>query len=280
LKAGIYATSTNRVVPFWEKPTCTLENVFLYIGTLRPSTVFVPSCISKPALIIALIFLYAEVWGKPLFSIASTHNIGWVQSWSNWRKSPSIADVFYFLFYPFTIGFIFFTLKFFAFPLSKPKVTLIAIITIGAIFVYTGLSYEAFEGDILNFDFAYGMIFVSAAALTAGLSTLGIISFKYSLQGLVWLLILGSLLVDSVANIWYYHLELFEGYIALDTIDTLILVTYMLMFYGLYRHYRYSTWSIILQTISNFLLWFLFSSKIISLISLSDSFSIPKFLPL
>jgi hypothetical protein len=154
---------------------------------------------------------------------------------------PSIADVFYFLFYPFTIGFIFLTLKFFAFPLSKPKVTLIAIITIGAIFVYTGLSYEAFEGDILNFDFAYGMIFVSAAALTAGLSTLGIISFKHSLQGLVWLLILGSLLVDSVANIWYYHLELFEGYVALDTIDTLILVTYMLMFYGLYRHYRYST---------------------------------------
>ena len=36
-----------------------------------------------------------------------------------------------------------------------------------------------------------------------------------------------------------YHSDS-DRYIALDTIDTLILVTYMLMFYGLYRHYRYS----------------------------------------
>ncbi len=154
---------------------------------------------------------------------------------------PSIGDIFYFLFYPFTVGFIIFTLKFFAFPISKPKIALISIITIGLISVYTGLSYEAFEGDILNFDFAYGMVFVGIAALTVGLATLGILSFKRSLQGLVWVLILGSLLVDALGVVWYYHLELFEGYVALDTVDTLILSTWTIMFYGLYRHYRYST---------------------------------------
>ncbi len=153
---------------------------------------------------------------------------------------PSVGDLFYWLFYPCVIGFIYFALKFFAFPLSKPKLAIISVITIGLILVYTGLSYEAFEGDILNFDFAYGMVFVSSAALTVGLSTLGIISFKRSLQGLVWVLILGSLLINVISDVWYFHLELFEGYVALDTIDTLYLATWMVMFYGLFRHYRHS----------------------------------------
>ena len=154
---------------------------------------------------------------------------------------PSIGDLFYWLFYPFVIGFIVFALKFFAFPLSKPKVGIIALITIGLIAAYTGLSYDAFEGDILNFDFAYGMVFVASAALTVGLATLGIISFKKSLQGLVWALILGSLLINATADVWYFHLELFEGYEALHTVDMMYLTTWMVMFYGLYRHYRYST---------------------------------------
>jgi len=154
---------------------------------------------------------------------------------------PSIGDVFYLLFYTFTIAFIYFTLKFFAFPLSKSKIAMISMITIGLVSVYAGLTYEVYEGDILNFDFAYGMFFVGVAALTVGLATLGIISFKRSLQGLVWVLILGSLLLDAIGSLWYYHLELFEAYVALDTSDTLILTVHMVMFYGLYRHYRYST---------------------------------------
>ena len=153
---------------------------------------------------------------------------------------PSIGDLFYWLFYPFVIGFIVFALKFFAFPLSKPKVGLIAVITIGLILAYTALSYEAFEGDVLNFDYAYGMVFVASAALTVGLATLGIISFKKSLQGLVWALILVSLLINAVSDVWYFHQELFGLYVPLDTIDTLYLTTWMVMFYGLYRHYRYS----------------------------------------
>ncbi|MFQ5781748.1 MAG: hypothetical protein ACE5GR_01675 [Nitrosopumilus sp.] len=154
---------------------------------------------------------------------------------------PSIGDLFYWLFYPFVIGFIYYALKFFAFPLSKLKVILISMITIEVIFVYTGLSYGTFDGDVLNFDFVYGLAFVSFAALTVGLSALGIISFKQSLQGLVWTLILVSLLINAVSDVWYFHLELFEGYVPLDTIDTLYLTTWMVMFYGLYRHYRYST---------------------------------------
>ena len=149
--------------------------------------------------------------------------------------------MFYVLYYALTIGFIIFSLKFFAFPLSKPKVALISIITAGLILVYTGISYEVYEGDVLNFDFAYGMFFVGVAALTVGLGTLGLLSFKRSLQGLVWVLILGSLLADAIGSLWYYHLEIYETYVALDTVDTLILSVHMIMFYGLYRHYRYST---------------------------------------
>ncbi len=154
---------------------------------------------------------------------------------------PSIGDVFYLLFYTFAISFIYFTLKFFAFPLSKPKIALVSAITLTLILVFTGLSYEVYEGDILNFDYAYGMVFIIASSLTVGLSALGILSFKRSLQGLVWVLILASLVVDSVGFIWYHYLELFEGYVALHTIDTFILSTWTIMFYGLYRHYRYST---------------------------------------
>lgn len=154
---------------------------------------------------------------------------------------PSIGDAFYWLFYPFVTGFIIYALKFFAFPLSKPKLALISSITIGLTLVFAGYSYVAFEGEIYDFDFGLGMLFVASAALTVGLSTLGIISFKKSLQGLVWVLILSSLLINAIADIWYYHLELFEGYEPLNTIDTLYLVTWMVMFYGLFRHYRYST---------------------------------------
>ncbi len=153
---------------------------------------------------------------------------------------PSIGDLFYWLFYPFVVGFIILALKFFAFPLSKPKVGIISAITIGLILAYTALSYEVFEGDVFNFDYAYGMIFVASAALTVGLSTLGIISFKKSLQGLVWALILTSLLINAIADVWYFHQELFGLYEPLDTIDTMYLATWMVMFYGLFRHYRYS----------------------------------------
>ena len=153
---------------------------------------------------------------------------------------PSIGDLFFWLFYPLVIGFIVSALKFFAFPLSKPKVGIISAISMTLILAYTGLSYEAFEGDIINFDFAYGMIFVSFAAVTVGLATLGIISFRKSLQGLVWALILVSLLINALGDVWYYHLELFEGYEPLHTVDTLWLATWMVMIYGLYRHYRYS----------------------------------------
>ena len=121
------------------------------------------------------------------------------------------------------------------------KLALIATITIGLTLVFAGYSYVAFEGEIYDFDFGLGMLFVASAAFTVGLSTLGIISFKRSLQGIVWLLILSSLLINAIADIWYYHLELFEGYVPLNTIDTLYLATWMIMFYGLFRHYRYST---------------------------------------
>ena len=154
---------------------------------------------------------------------------------------PSIGDLFFWMFYPLVIGFIISALKFFAFPLSKPKVGAISAMTAVLILAYAGLSYDAFEGDIFNFDFAYGMIFVGSASFTVGLATLGIISFKRSLQGLVWALILASLLINAVGDVWYYHLELFEGYEPLHTVDTLWLTTWMVMFYGLYRHYRYST---------------------------------------
>jgi len=154
---------------------------------------------------------------------------------------PSIGDVFYVLFYAFTITFIVTALKFFAFPLSKIKVALISTIVVGLILAYTSISYEVYEGDVLNFDFAYGMGFVGLAALTVGLATLGILSFKRSLQSLVWVLILGSLLADAIGSLWYYHLEIFETYVALDTVDTLLLSVHMIMFYGLYRHFRYST---------------------------------------
>lgn len=154
---------------------------------------------------------------------------------------PSIGDVFYYLFYPFVTAFIIFALKFFAFPLPKSKLATISAITVGLTLIFFGYSYEVFEGEIYDFDFGLGMLFVASAALTVGLSTLGILSFKRSLQGYVWLLLLSSLLMNAVADIWYYHLELFEAYEPLGTVDTLWLAGWIVMAYGVYRHYRYST---------------------------------------
>ena len=154
---------------------------------------------------------------------------------------PSIGDLFYWLFYPFVTGFIIYALKFFAFPLSKSKIAIISVITVGLTLIFFGYSYEVFEGEIYDFDFGLGMLFVASAALTVGLATLGIISFKRSLQGYVWLLLLSSLLINAIGDIWYYHLELFEAYEPLGTVDTLYIATWMVMFYGVFRHYRYST---------------------------------------
>jgi len=95
---------------------------------------------------------------------------------------PSIADVFFFLVYPFIIIHMFLNLKYFKTGLTKiQKIWLPAIPTISLI-TYVMMSMSIPDAE-LNFDFYYGLIFVSASSIALSMSVLGAVTFRKSLLG-------------------------------------------------------------------------------------------------
>lgn len=56
------------------------------------------------------------------------------------------------------------------------------------------------------------MIFVSAASILLSFSIFCANIFRKGIIGLAWCILVVSILLNTVADIWYYHLEVFEAY--------------------------------------------------------------------
>lgn len=147
---------------------------------------------------------------------------------------PSIADVFYFAFYPFTIFHLVTNCKFF-----KPKFTMIERVWVSAIpisifFIYVYFAFA--QNGEFNFDFYYGCIFVAATATTLSFAIRGATIFRQSVLGTVWLLLVLGIFLSTTADVWYYYLEIFGLYERQHIIMALWMTSGFFIIYALYKH--------------------------------------------
>src|SRR3989338_11445691 len=123
---------------------------------------------------------------------------------------PSIADVFYYLLYVMIIVYLVLHIRFFAKKVQNKDKLMIGIISSIITISYTIIS--ASKIGELNFDFYYGIVFVSIVSVTLGLTVYGFRIFQKGIVGTTWFLLTVGILLFTVGDSWYYYIELFEGY--------------------------------------------------------------------
>jgi hypothetical protein len=109
---------------------------------------------------------------------------------------PSIADVFFFMFYPFLIIYLIINIRFFAPQVTKSQI----LITVGIPAIITAFYINLTIADAGSFDFYYGMIFVAAASTTLSLSIHTARIFKGGLIGTAWLVLVIGIMLNVVGD--------------------------------------------------------------------------------
>ncbi len=152
---------------------------------------------------------------------------------------PSIADVFFFALYPFTMIHILLNIKFFKSKVFQNERNWLFIIPIPIIVIYVASSVYLFEVEGIeysSFDFFYGILFTSGSAVTLAFAILGVKIFREGIMGTVWLLLVIGILTNTIGDVWYYHLEIFEQYDLLHPVNVFWYFSYWLIVYALYKH--------------------------------------------
>lgn len=147
---------------------------------------------------------------------------------------PSIADVFYYLLYVGIIAYLLLHIRFFTKKIQATDKLMIGIVSAIAALSYTLIS--ASEIGELNFDFYYGIVFVSIVSVTLGLSVYGFRIFQKGIVGTTWLLLTVGILLFVVGDSWYYYIELFEGYDLRHPVISLWYVGQFFIIYSLLHH--------------------------------------------
>lgn len=147
---------------------------------------------------------------------------------------PSIADVFFFAFYPLAMVHIILNVNFFKTKISAPNKIWVTIIPIVIIVIYSQLSLSS--GVEFDFDFFYGMAFVTVSSVLLTLALLGSIVFRGGTLGNAWILLLIGILLTTVGDVWFFYLELLDGYFSGHPVELLWYSSYWTMTYALYKH--------------------------------------------
>ena len=123
----------------------------------------------------------------------------------------------------------------------KGKLNIWAQILLAAIPTIIVSSYVFFslnELDVIVFDFVYGLIFVLASSITLSLAVLGGIIFRQNILMTTWILLAFSILLMTIADVWYYHIEIFGMYDYTNPINSLWIASYCFMAYALFKHLK------------------------------------------
>ncbi|MFB5628815.1 MAG: histidine kinase [Nitrosarchaeum sp.] len=145
---------------------------------------------------------------------------------------PSIADVFFFVFYPLLILYLVINIRFFASQVTKSAAAIIVGIPAAITAIYINLTIA----DAGSFDFYYGIIFVAAASTTLSLSIHTARIFKGGLIGTAWLVLVIGIMLNVVGDTWYYYIEVGEGYTLDHPVNLFWYSAYLLILYALYKH--------------------------------------------
>jgi len=149
---------------------------------------------------------------------------------------PSIADIFFFAYYPFIIFHLIRNIKFFKRKINIVTKIWLALIPIALVLIYSYFTFNQAGYDL--FDYYYGLLFVAASATSLSFAVLGIQVFRQSLLASVWSLLAIGIFLNTFADINYYHLEIFGLYTRTHFVNLLWFLAPMIITYSLYRHYK------------------------------------------
>lgn len=207
-------------------------------------SVIFASAVSISSFVIAKRYWGTQVFGKSYLSLGfayASYAIAEVLYYTfdlilGIEPYPSVADVFFFALYPLTFIHLILNIKFFSASISnKSKIWLILFPILVLIFYgYVSLT----ELGEPNFDFYVGILFVGATSVVLGFAVYGASIFRQGLLGIAWLLLVIGVLINAIADLWYYQLELYGQYYDTHPVTIIWYASNMLMVYALYKHQK------------------------------------------
>lgn len=151
---------------------------------------------------------------------------------------PSMADVFYLGFPLFAVIHLSLNIKNFNQGFSKNTKIWIGLLGVGFVLAYAVIFYMISQE--VNFDFYLGLLYVIASAIMLCLAVCGVMVFRHSNLAMVWMLIATGIIIYTISDSWYYLLESFGEFSADHPTNTLWLLSFMTITYGLILHHRIS----------------------------------------
>jgi len=219
----------------------------IFVNTFEESDMFVygfsmiiPATVSIFAFITAKRYTGARVYSKAYTMLGVAFLLMFCAEFTYYvyeqileiEPYPSIADVFFFGFYPMLIIYLIINIRFF-----EPKITTIGWISIITVPIMITSGYVALTiSDFGSFDFFYGIIFVSAASATLGLSINTAKIFRGGLIGTAWLVLVIGIMINAIGDTWYYYNEINHAYTLEDPVNLCWYSAYLLILYSLYKH--------------------------------------------
>jgi hypothetical protein len=149
---------------------------------------------------------------------------------------PSIADIFFFLLYPFTLAHLIINIRFFKIKNNLKNISWVIALTLFLILVYGFMAFDVVEE--FNFDFFYGLIFISGASLITSFGFYGAIAVRKIPLGRAWILLVSGILLGTIGDIWYQYLEILGGYDTDHVVNLFWYASYLVIIYSLYKHYK------------------------------------------
>jgi len=150
---------------------------------------------------------------------------------------PAIhVDLFFFMFYPLVTLYLIINIRFFRPTLSlKHKILLVMIFPSSVVF-YSYITYSVDAID--SFEYFYGLIFMIFASVPLSFSILGATIFNQTVLSSIWRLMTLGIVISTIADILYYSLEIIGEYDSMHPVNTLWMISYMIIFYALYKHIK------------------------------------------
>jgi len=147
---------------------------------------------------------------------------------------PSIADIFFFLLYPFTCIHLILNIRFFQTKVRTVDKLWVIALSIVIILFYS--YYSFLETAEINLDFYYGISFVGGAAIITSLSILGTKILWNVPLGRSWLILMIGIMIGTIGDVWYHYLEITESFDTSHIVNLFWYASYWVIVYALYKH--------------------------------------------
>ena len=196
------------------------------------------------AFYISKLYWPGKIFGKAYFALGLAFAM-WLIAELIWQvyenilfisPYPSIADVFYFAFYPFAIYHMITNVRGFEVKITKKTISWMVAIPIIILVAYSHIAISEHGGT--NFDYYYSLIFVAIASISVSFTILGALTFRKSAFTIVWSLLTVGLFLHVIGDVWYYYLEIFSAYTDTHVVNALWQAGWMVIIYSLYKHQK------------------------------------------